>query len=100
MAGAMRKVKEMAKAIQIEQYLSKDQILELYLNIIFVGGDDINGVALGSIYYFDKDVKDLTIAECAYLAGINHSPNAYKPFAEDEDGSMKAKISKREIEEN
>lgn len=95
MAGAMRKVKEMAKAIQIEQYLSKDQILELYLNIIFVGGDDINGVALGSVYYFDKDVKDLSIAECAYLAGINHSPNAYKPFASDENGEMKEKINKR-----
>ena len=95
MAGVLRKVKEMAKAVQIEQYLSKDQILELYLNIIFVGGDDINGVALGSTYYFDKDVKDLSIAECAYLAGINHSPNFYKPFAEDSDGSMKERINKR-----
>ena len=83
LGGVLRKVKEMAKAIQVEQYLSKDQILELYLNIIFMGGDDINGVALGSIYYFDKDVKELSIAECAYLAGINHSPNAYKPFKED-----------------
>ncbi|MBR3697121.1 MAG: penicillin-binding protein [Clostridia bacterium] len=97
MAGALRKVKEMAKAIQIEQYLSKDQILELYLNIIFVGGDDINGVALGSVYYFDKDVKDLSIAECAYLAGINHSPNFYKPFAEDPEGKMKERINKRVI---
>ena len=94
-AGVLRKVKEMAKAIQIEQYLSKDQILELYLNIIFVGGDDINGVALGSVYYFDKDVKDLSIAECAYLAGINHSPNLYKPFKDDPDGAMKERINKR-----
>ena len=82
-AGAIRKVKEMSKALQVEQYLSKDQILELYLNIIFVGGDDINGVALGAVYYFDKDVKDLTIAESAFLAGINHMPNNYKPFADD-----------------
>lgn len=82
LAGAIRKVKEISKAIQVEHYLSKDQILELYLNMIFVGGDDINGVALGSVYYFDKDVKDLSIAECAYLAGINHMPNAYKPFSE------------------
>ena len=103
LGGVLRKVKEMAKAIQVEQYLSKDQILELYLNIIFVGGDDINGVALGSIYYFDKDAKDLSIAECAYLAGINHSPNAYKPFsdfADKEDPEkakqeMKEKINKR-----
>ena len=94
-AGAIRKVKEMSKAIQVEQYLSKDEILELYLNIIFIGGDDINGVALGSVYYFDKDVKDLSIAESAFLAGINHMPNNYSPFAEDEDGKEYEKIAKR-----
>lgn len=82
LAGVMRKVKEISKAIQVEHYLSKDQILELYLNLIFVGGDDVNGVELGSIYYFDKSAKDLSIAECAYMAGINNSPNAYKPFAD------------------
>ena len=95
LAGAIRKVKEMSKAIQVEQYLSKDEILELYLNIIFVGGDDINGVALGAVYYFDKDVKDLSIAESAFLAGINHMPNNYKPFADDPDGTNYEKISKR-----
>lgn len=84
LSGALRKVKEMSKAIQVEQYLSKDQILELYLNIIFIGGDDVNGVALGSVYYFDKEPKDLSIAESAFLAGINHSPNGYNPFKEDD----------------
>ncbi len=82
LAGVMRKVKEISKSIQVERVLSKDQILELYLNLIFVGGDDINGVELGSIYYFDKSAKDLSIAECAYMAGINHSPNRYKPFSD------------------
>ncbi len=81
---AMRKVKEMIKALQVEHYLSKDQILELYLNLIFVGGKDVNGVGLGAVYYFNKDVKDLTLAECAYMAAINNSPNAYDPFTEDE----------------
>ena len=81
---AMRKVKEMAKALQVEHYLSKDQILELYLNLIFVGGRDVNGVGLGAIYYFNKDVKDLSLAECAYMAAINNSPNMYNPFGEDE----------------
>ena len=56
--SALRKVKEMAKAFQVEQYLSKTQILELYLNLIFMGGDDINGVELGSIYYYNKSAKD------------------------------------------
>lgn len=95
LAGVIRKVKEMSKAMQVEQYLSKDQILELYLNLIFIGGNDINGVELGAIYYFNKQPKDLSIAECAYMAGINHSPNAYKPFAEDVDGTKKEKINKR-----
>ena len=99
LAGAIRKVKEISKAIQVEHYLSKDQILELYLNMIFVGGDDINGVALGAVYYFDKDVKDLSIAECAYLAGINHIPNAYKPFSdfanEDNPEEAKAKMTEK-----
>ena len=93
LAGVMRKVKEISKAIQVEQYLSKDQILELYLNLIFIGGEDINGVELGAIYYFNKSAKDLSIAECAYMAGINHSPNAYKPFStfENKDNPEQAK---------
>lgn len=94
LAGVMRKVKEISKAIQVEQYLSKDQILELYLNLIFTAGNDINGVELGSIYYFNKSAKDLSIAECAYMAGINNSPNAYKPFkdyTDEENGEQKKK---------
>lgn len=95
LAGVVRKVKEISKATQVEQYLSKDQILELYLNLIFIGGNDINGVELGAIYYFNKKPADLSIAECAFMAGINHSPNAYKPFDEDPDGANKEKINKR-----
>ena len=100
LAGALRKVKEISKAIQVEQYLSKDQILELYLNMIFVGGDDINGVELGSIYYFNKSAKDLSLAECAFMAGINHQPNSYKPFEkydgdEEKYNAMQDKIKKR-----
>ena len=85
LAGVIRKVKEMSKAVQVEEYLSKSQILELYLNLIFIGGNDINGVELGAIYYFNKEPADLTIAECAFMAGINHSPNAYNPFKEEDE---------------
>ena len=91
---ATRKVKEMAKALQVEHYLSKDQILELYLNLIFVGGKDINGVGLGAVYYFNKDVKDLSLAECSYMAAINNSPNMYDPFKQDE--KQQARIEKGE----
>ena len=74
-AGVVRKMKEWSKAVQVERMISKDQILELYLNIIFVGGNELHGVELGSQYYFNKSAKDLDLAECAFLAGINNSPN-------------------------
>lgn len=91
---AMRKIKEMAKALQVEHYLTKDQILELYLNLIFVGGKNVNGVGLGAVYYFNKDIKDLSLAECAYMAAINNSPNMYDPFKEDD--KKEARIEKGE----
>lgn len=74
-----RKVKEWWKAFLLECYFSKDDILEMYLNVIYVG-PNVYGVQTGAKYYFNKDVKDLTLAECAYLAGINNSPNYYNPF--------------------
>ena len=93
-AGIQRKIKEMSRAYQVEKILSKDDILELYLNIIYLGGyaqgENICGVEVGSEYYFAKSAKDLTLAECAFLAGINHSPNYYNPFVE-EDNSQKIK---------
>ena len=88
-AGITRKVKEWAKAFQVERMISKQQILELYLNILFVGGRDIHGVELGAQYYFDKSAKDLDLAECAFLAGINSSPNSYNPFNVEEENKEK-----------
>ncbi len=76
-----RKVREMARAYYVEQEMSKEEILELYLNLIFLG-DTVYGVQKGSNYYFNKDAKDLSLAEAAFLAGINHSPNSYNPFVE------------------
>lgn len=87
-----RKVKEWWKAYQLEWYFSKDEILEMYLNVIYVG-PNIYGVGTGAEYYFSKDVSELSLAECAFLAGINNSPNSYNPFNEDVDNTEK--ISKR-----
>ena len=79
-----RKVKEIARAYYIEKELSKDQILELYLNLIYMGGNtNIYGVEVASNYYFSKTAKELDLAEAAFLAGINHTPNSYDPFKED-----------------
>ena len=84
-----RKIKEWWKAFQIETCTTKDQLLEAYLNIIYVG-PNIYGIEAGSQYYFSKSSKDLTLEECAFLAGINNSPNSYSPF-ENKDNSEKIK---------
>ncbi len=92
LAGIFRKIKEWAKAYQVERMISKDQILELYLNILFVGGEgNLHGVELGAEYYFNKSAKDLTLAECAYMAGINSSPMSYNPFDTSTDNTEKIK---------
>lgn len=82
--SSTRKIKEIAKAYQIEREMSKTQILESYLNTIPLGGGakNVYGVKVAANYYFDKEPKDLTLAQCAYIAGINHSPNIYNPFKE------------------
>ena len=93
-AGVIRKLKEWSKAYQIEKVMSKDQIIELYLNLIYIGngGSEKHGVEIGSEYYFNKSAKDLSIAQCAFLAGINHSPNSYNPYSGND---VTEKIAKR-----
>ena len=86
-----RKVKEWWKAFLLESYFSKEEILEMYLNVIYVG-PNIYGVQTGAKYYFNKDISDLSLAQCAYLAGINNSPNSYNPFTEDDNMDL---INKR-----
>ena len=82
-AGVERKIREWSRAYQIEKMLSKSQILELYLNKIFMGGT-VYGVESASQYYFSKSAKDLDLAEAAFIAGINHAPNGYNPFNGDD----------------
>lgn len=84
-----RKIREWSRAYQVEQMLSKSQILELYLNVIFMGST-VYGVESGSQYYFSKSAKDLDLAEAAFIAGINDAPNGYNPFGE-KDNSEKIK---------
>lgn len=74
--GAMRKLREWVRSVEVETWLTKDEIMELYLNIIYLG-DGAYGVQAASYTYFGKDVKDLTLAECAVLAGITHGPESY-----------------------
>ncbi|MCB1463621.1 MAG: penicillin-binding protein 1A, partial [Nitratireductor sp.] len=74
-----RKIKEAILALRIEQAYSKDRILELYLNEIFLGLGSY-GVAGASLTYFDKSVNELNLQEAAYLAALPKAPNNYHPF--------------------
>ena len=74
-----RKIKEAYIALQLEKALTKDQILEAYLNRIYLG-QGAYGVQEASQTYFSKNVEDLTIGESALLAGIVKSPSKYPPY--------------------
>jgi penicillin-binding protein 1A len=74
-----RKIKEALLAMKIERTFSKEKILELYLNEIYLGMGAY-GVAAASLLYFDKSVHELTVAEAAYLAALPKAPNNYHPF--------------------
>ena len=75
-----RKMNEWALALQIERYYTKNQIMELYANHIFLGANAY-GVEAGAETYFGKQAKDLTIGEAALLAGIPKAPSDYSPTA-------------------
>lgn len=74
-----RKIKEAILAVRIESAYSKDKILELYLNEIYLGMNSY-GVGAAALTYFNKELKDLTIEEAAYLAALPKGPNNYHPF--------------------
>lgn len=76
--NAIRKLREIARALLIEKMLDKTTILEAYLNTISLG-NGICGVQVASNYYFNKNVNELTLAECASLAAITKNPSAYNP---------------------
>src|SRR3954453_7108194 len=78
-----RKIKEALLALKIERTYSKDKILELYVNEIYLGLGAY-GVAAASLIYFDKSVHELTLAEAAYLAALPKAPNNYNPFRQRE----------------
>lgn len=78
-----RKAQEAWLAIKLEQELSKEQIITLYLNKIHMGGN-IYGVATAAEEYFGKNIQDLELHEAALLAGMPRAPNYYNPFVNEE----------------
>lgn len=74
-----RKIYEILLTFKLEHMLTKDQILEIYMNQIFLG-NRAYGFAAASEAYFDKPLKDITVAEAAMLAGLPKAPSAYNPI--------------------
>lgn len=74
-----RKIKEFIVAARIEKTLPKDKILEMYLNNVYLGSGAY-GVAGAAQIYFNKPLKDLTLAECALIAGLPQAPSVYSPY--------------------
>ncbi len=87
-----RKLYEMLLAYRIEHALTKDQILEVYMNQIYLG-ERAYGFASAAHVYFGKDLRDLTLAECAMLAGLPKAPSAYNPIV----NPVRAKIRQQYI---
>ena len=77
-----RKVTEVYRALALEKDYSKDEILEMYLNTIYLG-NQCYGVQTASRTYFHKDVSELTLAECACLISITNNPSQYDPLRSD-----------------
>lgn len=78
--SAMRKIREIIRAMIIEKKLSKTQILEAYLNTIALG-NGICGVQVAANYYFNKDVSELDLSECVTIAAITKNPSRYNPIS-------------------
>ena len=73
-----RKAQEIHLALQLEKQMSKDEILEWYLNILYLGETNY-GVKIAAQDYFGKELNELSLRECAALAGLVQSPNVYNP---------------------
>ncbi len=78
-----RKIIEIFNALDVEKRYTKEEILELYLNTIYLG-EGCYGVGTASYKYFGKDVSELTVAECASLIGITNNPSMFDPYINEE----------------
>ncbi len=74
-----RKIKEIMTALNLEKEYDKDEIILAYMNIIYLGNNSY-GVQVAANTYFNKDVSELSLAECACIAGITQNPTKYNPF--------------------
>ena len=94
-----RKIQEQYLALQIEKKMDKNEIMESYLNTINLGQNCL-GVQAASQRYFGKDVSDLTLSECAVIAGITQSPSTYDPITHPDNNTVRRnKVLKNMLEQ-
>lgn len=94
-----RKIEEAFLTIRLETHYTKDEILEGYLNTIYFG-NGIYGVKNASLYYFNKDISDITVEEAIILAGIPKSPNNYNPVANIESARKRFNLVAKTLYDN
>ena len=94
-----RKIKEAILAFRIERALSKERILELYLNQIYLGSGAY-GVAAASLEYFDKSIRDLNYSEAALLAALPKAPSRYNPYRDSEVAKFRRNLVLKNLFEN
>lgn len=84
----VRKIREISRAVALEKEMDKTDILEMYLNCIYLS-QGCNGVQTAAKTYFGKDVKELSLVECASIAGITQNPSAYDPITNPENNKKR-----------
>ena len=94
-----RKIKEAILAFRIERAYTKERILELYLNQIYLG-QGAYGIAAASLEYFDKSIKDLNYSETALLAALPKAPSKYNPYKYPELAKFRRDLVLKNLEEN
>ena len=94
-----RKIKEAILAFRIERAYSKERILELYLNQIYLG-QGTYGIAAASLEYFDKSIKELNYSDAALLAALPKAPSKYNPYKYPEVGKFRRNLVLKNLKEN
>ena len=94
-----RKIKEAILAFRIERAYTKERILELYLNQIYLG-QGTYGIAAASLEYFDKSIKDLNYSEAALLAALPKAPSKYNPYKYPEIAKFRRNLVIKNLAEN
>ena len=86
-----RKLAEIFQALDMEKTYTKEEIMEWYLNLVYFG-EGAYGVAQAADTYFDKEVQDLTLAQCASIIGITNNPSKYSPFSSTANNKTRTKV--------